>query len=197
MADSAYFKKSGLMALKPALHPFDISMTKDKSVSFNMSKKATETRYSNWNQAAQTSTVNQTPQYLPPNGYVPKFSSTSKLPSVADETRDTIKQPSTRSLKKTSTYVQSAKNVLGSSSKLTNQVPFDDDLPVFDSMHIPEVKPSLIEELQRVKNQLEKANRYQDVMKDLRRVSDKQFVLEMDQAIANVKSSRVPSKKDI
>ena len=34
-------------------------------------------------------------------------------------------------------------------------------------------------------------------MKDLRRVSDKQFAMEMDQAIANVKSCRVPSKQDL
>ena len=56
---------------------------------------------------------------------------------------------------------------------------------------------SLQQELDRLKNQLGKVNRYEDLMTDLRKVSDKKFVMEMDDAIGNVNSNRMPSKREM
>jgi hypothetical protein len=58
-------------------------------------------------------------------------------------------------------------------------------------------KPSLNDELERLRNKLNTVNRYEDVMHDMRKVGDKKFVMEMDNAIGNVKANRMPSKREM
>lgn len=107
MDDQAVFKRNDLMGLKPALHPFDISMTKDaqkdnqkdKNVSFGSSIKHPEyTRYSEWNNKPSHAKWNNEyqapvqPAYVPPQGYVPQFSTASLPASSKNNSKDGLSE---------------------------------------------------------------------------------------------------------
>lgn len=214
MNDNIKFKRNDLMGLKPALHPFDITMTPNyggkngKRVNFDgtMGNYPTERHFERSNtvlddnsilppaRSQDVTTVFANKKYTPPAGYVPMFSAASTRPNTHIQGAS-MTNTSFRSKRRSSRNLRSAGNILNTQPSRGGGHPkWDTDNSDFDNFM---AKPSITDELERLKGKLGTVNRYEDMMRDMRKISDKKFVMEMDQAIGTVKANRMPDEREM
>lgn len=196
------------MGLKPALH-FDVTMTPqydkrrvsfanglgdypeqkkfDRSKTFLDSKTILPPARSKEHSFVEPQNRN----YIPPVGYKPQFTVPSTKPQT--EVTGKLTEASFRSLNRTNHNLRSAGNILNQ-NPTQNYSKWDE---VDSNLDYYNGKPSLNSEMDRLRGKLNTVNRYEDMMRDMRKIADKKFVVEMDTAIGNVLTHQIPTEKEI